>query len=63
MMNWGVKTWGPSKTGSFVYFQPFFGTIGAILILGEHFSIIKLAAGILIITGVWVTSLKREAKD
>jgi drug/metabolite transporter (DMT)-like permease len=62
MMNWGVRTWGPSKTGSFVYFQPFFGTIGAILILGEQFSMIKLAAGILIIAGVWVTSLKREAK-
>jgi drug/metabolite transporter (DMT)-like permease len=63
MMNWGVRTWGPSKTGSFVYFQPFFGTIGAILILGEQFSMMKLAAGILIIAGVWVTSLKREAKD
>jgi drug/metabolite transporter (DMT)-like permease len=62
MMNWGVRTWGPSKTGSFVYFQPLFGTLGAILLLGEQFSMIKLAAGALIISGVWVTSLKKEAK-
>lgn len=61
MMNWGVRTWGPSKTGSFVYFQPFFGTIGAIMILGEQFSMLKLAAGALIISGVWVTSLKKKA--
>ena len=60
MMNWGVRTLGPSKTGSFVYFQPFFGTIGAIMILGEQFSLIKLAAGALIIAGVWVTTMKRD---
>lgn len=63
MMNWGVRTWGPSKTGSFVYFQPFFGTIGAIMILGEQFSMLKLAAGALIISGVWVTSLKKYVKS
>lgn len=61
LMNWGVRTWGPSKTGSFVYFQPLFGTIGAIMILDEQFSMIKLAAGALIISGVWVTSLKKKA--
>jgi drug/metabolite transporter (DMT)-like permease len=32
------------------------------LLLGEQFSMIKLAAGILIIAGVWVTSLKKETK-
>lgn len=58
LMNWGVMKWGPSKTGSFIYFQPLFGTIGAILLMGESFSLIKLFAGILIIAGVWVTSLK-----
>ena len=60
MMNWGVRTWGPSKTGSFVYFQPLFGTVGAMLLLGEQFSIPKLAAGALIIAGVWVTTMKRD---
>lgn len=58
LMNWGVMKWGPSKTGSFIYFQPLFGTTGAILLMGESFSVTKLFAGILIIAGVWVTSLK-----
>jgi drug/metabolite transporter (DMT)-like permease len=62
LMNWGVMKWGPSKTGSFIYFQPLFGTIGAVLLMGESFSLIKLFAGILIIAGVWVTSLKPKTE-
>lgn len=60
MMNWGVQQWGPSRTGTFVYFQPLFGTLGAILLMGESFNLIKAAAGLLIIGGVWVSSLKRK---
>jgi len=60
MMNWGVQRWGPSKTGMFVYFQPLFGTLGAILLMGESFSLATAIAGILIIGGVWISSLKRK---
>ena len=60
MMNWGVQQWGPSKTGMFVYFQPLFGTLGAILLMGESFSLATAVAGILIIGGVWISSLKRK---
>ena len=60
MMNWGVQQWGPSKTGSFVYFQPLFGTLGAIVLMGETFSLFKAIAGMLIIGGVWISSLKRK---
>ncbi|MEY4335313.1 MAG: hypothetical protein RLZZ45_232, partial [Bacteroidota bacterium] len=60
MMNWGVQQWGPSKTGMFVYFQPLFGTLGAILLMGEFFSLTTAVAGMLIIGGVWISSLKRK---
>jgi drug/metabolite transporter (DMT)-like permease len=60
MMNWGVQKWGPSKTGTFVYFQPLFGTLGAIILMGDHFSLVKAMAGVLIIGGVWISSMKRK---
>lgn len=58
LMNMGVSKWGPSRTGSFIYFQPLFGTAAAVLILNESLTMIKIAAGCLIVVGVWVTSLQ-----
>ena len=60
LMNWGVMKWGPSRTGSFIYFQPLFGTIGAVLLMGEQFTFTKTIAGLLIIAGVWITSRKSK---
>lgn len=60
LMNMGVSKWGPSRTGSYIYFQPLFGTAAAVLILNESLTIIKIAAGCLIVVGVWVTSLQRK---
>jgi hypothetical protein len=57
LMNWGVQQWGPSKTGSFVYFQPLFGTLAAIWVLNEELTISKIIAGTLIIAGVWINSI------
>ncbi len=56
MMNRGVIKWGPSRTGSFVYFQPLFGTLSAILVMGEELTLLKTLAGSLIIMGVWLNS-------
>ena len=63
LMNWGVQQWGPSKTGTFVYFQPVFGTLGAVLLMGEQFSVVKAIAGLLIVAGVWVTSMRLKKND
>jgi drug/metabolite transporter (DMT)-like permease len=60
LMNWGVQQWGPSKTGSFVYFQPLFGTLGAIFILNESLTPTKIIAGILIVAGVWINAVQRK---
>ena len=63
LMNWGVQQWGPSKTGTFVYFQPVFGTLGAVLLMGEQFSVVKAIAGLLIVSGVWITSMKFKKEN
>ena len=63
LMNMGVSKWGPSRTGSYIYFQPLFGTAAAVLILNETLTIIKIAAGCLIVVGVWVTSLQVKKKS
>jgi len=62
LMNWGVQQWGPSKTGSFVYFQPLFGTLGAIFILHEELTPMKIIASILIVAGVWINSMQRKKR-
>ncbi len=62
LMNWGVQQWGPSKTGSFVYFQPLFGTLGAVIILNDELTLVKIMAGLLIIAGVWINSVQRNKK-
>ena len=58
LMNWGVQQWGPSKTGSFVYFQPLFGTLASIFILNEELTLLKIIAGTLIVAGVWMNSIQ-----
>ena len=62
LMNWGVQQWGPSKTGSFVYFQPLFGTLASIFILNEELTLLKIIAGVLIIAGVWMNSMQQREK-
>lgn len=63
LMNWGVQQWGPSKTGSFVYFQPLFGTLAAIFILKEELTIAKIIAGALIICGVWINAMQQRRES
>lgn len=58
LINWGVQQWGPAKTGSFVYLQPFFGTLASIIILNEEPTALKIMAGSLIIAGTWLNSLQ-----
>lgn len=62
LMNWGVQQWGPSKTGSFVYFQPLFGTLGAVFILQEELTATKIIAGILIVAGVWINAMQQKKR-
>jgi drug/metabolite transporter (DMT)-like permease len=54
----GLRYLGAGITGSYIYTQPVFTAIVARLVLHEQFTVIKLIAGILIFTGVYIVSRK-----
>lgn len=54
----GLQHLGAGITGSYIYTQPLFAAIIAILFLNEQFSIQKLLAGLLIFAGVFLVSRK-----
>ena len=58
---YGISKIGPSATGAFIYTQPVFAAVIAIIFAGEHFSLVKLIAAILIFSGVYLANLKKRA--
>ncbi len=57
---YGISVIGASSTGAYIYTQPVFAAVIAIIFTGEHFSLIKLIAAILIFTGVYLANIKKE---
>jgi drug/metabolite transporter (DMT)-like permease len=55
----GIQVLGAGITGSYIYFQPVFATIIAILFLEERLTIGKLMAAGLIFIGVYLSSLRK----
>lgn len=58
----GVSKIGASATGSYIYTQPVFAAIIAIIFAGEHFSWIKGLAALLIFSGVYLANFKRTSE-
>lgn len=58
LMNYGINKLGASIAGSFMYTQPFFATIAAMLLLNETLSLPKISAAVLIMGGVFLTNYK-----
>ena len=56
---YGISIIGASSTGAYIYTQPVFAAVIAIIFAGEHFSIVKLIAAILIFTGVYLANSKK----
>lgn len=56
---YGISIIGASATGAYIYTQPLFAAIIALLFAGEHFSLGKLLAAVLIFSGVYLTNLKK----
>jgi drug/metabolite transporter (DMT)-like permease len=56
----GISKIGPSATGSYIYTQPVFAAIIAMIFAGEHFSWIKGLAAILIFGGVYLANFKKN---
>lgn len=54
---YGIRHLGAAVTGSYIYTQPIFATLIAILFLGEAFTWQKALSGALIFSGVFLVSL------
>jgi drug/metabolite transporter (DMT)-like permease len=55
---YGVSVIGASATGSYIYTQPFFAAIIAIIFTGETYDWLKLLAALLIFSGVYLVNYK-----
>jgi drug/metabolite transporter (DMT)-like permease len=56
---YGIKILGASVAGTYIYSQPFFGVLIAVLFLHEHFSMYKIIAAIFIFAGVFLATKKK----
>ncbi len=56
---YGIRHLGAGITGSYIYTQPVFAALIAIVFLNEHFTAEKLVAGLLIFAGVFLVSRKK----
>ncbi len=57
---YGIKHLGPSISGSYIYTQPFFAAIIAMLVLHEAIDLYKIIAAILIFTGVFLSNKSKN---
>lgn len=55
----GIAKIGPSATGTYIYTQPVFAALIAMIFAGEHFSWIKGFATIMIFSGVYLANYKK----
>jgi drug/metabolite transporter (DMT)-like permease len=62
LVNFGIYKLGASVAGSFIYSQPFFATIAAIILLNETITLTKLLSAGLIMTGVFLANYKPKGK-
>jgi len=53
---YGIKQLGASIAGSYIYSQPFFATIIAMIFLGESLEVYKIIAAALIFSGVYLSN-------
>ena len=57
---YGISVIGASATGSYIYTQPVFAAIIAMVFTGETYDWLKLAAAILIFSGVYMVNYKPQ---
>lgn len=58
---YGISKLGAGITGTYIYTQPVFATFIAVIFLGEKLTITKIAAALLIFTGVWLVGRKKQS--
>ena len=58
---YGVSRLGASATGSYIYTQPLFASVIAVSLGSENFNVLKLLAGLLIFSGVYLVNVKNKS--
>ncbi len=58
---YGISIIGPSATGAYIYTQPVFAALIAVIFAGEHFSVVKFIAAVFIFTGVYLANFKKQS--
>lgn len=58
---YGIQHLGAGVTGSYIYTQPVFAAVIAVLFFHEHLTTTKLVAGIMIFIGVFLVSFKKDS--
>lgn len=61
-MNYGIHQLGATVAGSYIYAQPFFATLAAIIFLNEALTLTKFVSAGLIMTGVFLANYKPKLK-
>ncbi len=57
---YAISAIGSSSTGAFIYTQPVFAAMVATIFAGEHFTLSKAIAALLIFTGVYLVNFKKS---
>lgn len=57
---YGIKEIGASATGSYIYTQPVFAALVAIMFMGEQFDIYKAISAVLIFAGVFLVNYRKR---
>ena len=60
---YAIKILSPSIAGAYIYLQPLFAAIIAMIFLNESLNFIKIMAALLIVAGVYLVSKKRLPKQ
>lgn len=58
---YGLSVIGSSATGSYIYTQPVFAAVIAMVFMGERFTLTKAIAAIFIFSGVYLVNLRRKS--
>lgn len=58
--NYAVAVLGANRTGLFIHLIPVFGALLAMLLLGERLAVFHAAGIGLIVTGIWLATLRRS---
>ncbi len=59
---YGIKVLGPAVAGAYIYTQPFFAAIIAMIFIKEELNLYKVIAAVLIFAGVYLSTKKKKTE-